>query len=46
MLKFLINLKNIFYEEREIQDIMIEFYLINRILIFSRIILPESIPWK
>ena len=30
MLKIMINLKNILYEDREESDIMIEFYLIER----------------
>ena len=30
MLKITTNLKNIFYEDKEIQDIMNEFYLIKR----------------
>ena len=36
------NKNNIFYEEKEMQYIMIEFYLIKRNLIISL----ESIPWK
>ena len=37
MLKMKINLKNIFYEDRELQDIMIEFYLIQVNFIISRL---------
>ena len=41
MLKIMINLKNMFYVDKEIQDIMIEFYQIKRNLeilsIFSKI---------
>ena len=33
--KITTNLKNIFYEDKEIQDIMKEFYLIGRNLIFQ-----------
>ena len=33
MLKLMKNLKSTFYEDKEIQDIMKEFYLIQRILI-------------
>ena len=36
MLKIMINLKSIFSEDKEIQDIMIEFYLVKKNLIISR----------
>ena len=32
MLKITINLKSAFYEDKEIQDIMIEYFLIKKIL--------------
>ena len=43
MVKVLIKVKNKLYEEREIQDIMKNFYLRNRNLIISHIVLLESI---
>ena len=36
MLKIMTNLNSIFYEDKKIQDIMNEFYLIKRNLIISR----------
>ena len=39
MLKIATNLKNTFYEDKEMRDTMIEFYLIKRNLINSHNIL-------
>ena len=41
MLKIMTNPKNIFYEEKEIQDIIIKFYLIKGNLIISILFLIQ-----
>ena len=41
MIKITINLKTLFYEDREMQDTMIEFYLIKRNLIISILFLIQ-----
>ena len=42
MFNIMINLKNIFYEDKEIHDTMLEFYLIQRNLIISRLVVYKK----